>query len=346
MTNPERGIRQELRYWVANVLFYSGILTLRQILRRKLGHGRESCVLGLHRILRHEEISKSSSSAGMILRERTFGELLDYLQRKFQVISLADFLNTQTDGARYHKPTCLLTFDDGWRDNYTTALPLLSERRVPAVVFLITGMIGTSEVFWVERLNQAWQPFPRRMEIRTELLSLGVPETCTTDIANLVEHLKHMPAARRNQILSRVCPENHAAQSSEAVDGMASWDEVRIMSQSGVQFGAHTATHPLLVYEEDSVVQRELLESKLAVEAKLGTEVRAFAYPNGNWDRRVRSFVEQAGYQCAFTTERGWHGPLDDPYSISRIMIHEGVVTGRTGRFSPAMFELRLSGWF
>lgn len=118
------------------------------------------------------------------------------------------------------------------------------------------------------------------------------------------------------------------------------------MSQSGVQFGAHTATHPLLVYEEDSVVQRELLESKLAVEAKLGTEVRAFAYPNGNWDRRVRSFVEQAGYQCAFTTERGWHGPLDDPYSISRIMIHEGVVTGRTGRFSPAMFELRLSGWF
>ena len=282
----------------------------------------------------------------MILREKTFGELLNYLKRNFQVVSVGEFLSCRSDGAEYRRPACLLTFDDGWCDNFTTAFPHLEKDRTPAVVFLITGLIGTPEVFWVERLNRAWQEPKRRQEIQSELLSLGVPENSVTDIVGIVEHLKQMPAAKREHILSRLPLGEPTSQGRGDVDRMAAWEEIQTMHQDGVQFGAHTVTHPLLVYEEDSVVVEELRESKQAIETKLGVTVTAFAYPNGSWDERIRSLVKRAGYECAFTTQRGWHGHRDDPYSVKRIMIHEGVVTGRDGRFSPAMFQLRLSGWF
>ena len=73
--------------------------------------------------------------------------------------------------------------------------------------------------------------------------------------------------------------------------------------------------------------------------------MRAFAYPNGNWDPRVRQAVIAAGYECAFTVRPGWHRRDADPFTMDRILLHEGNVTGRDGSFSPAMFHLTLTGW-
>ena len=80
------------------------------------------------------------------------------------------------------------------------------------------------------------------------------------------------------------------------------------------------------------------------LEQKLGKRVRGFAYPNGTWDERVRKMVKEAGYECAFVTERGWHRRGTDRFAIPRIMLHEGMVTGPSGKFSPALLSLRLSG--
>jgi peptidoglycan/xylan/chitin deacetylase (PgdA/CDA1 family) len=128
-------------------------------------------------------------------------------------------------------------------------------------------------------------------------------------------------------------------------DQMMTWEQVVEMSRNGVEFGGHTMTHPLLVYETDEAVEREVRECKQTVEEKLGRKVRGFAYPNGDWNDRVRRKVADAGYACAFTTERGWHRPGQDRFTIRRLLVHEGNVTGFTGKFSPAVFNLTLTGW-
>ena len=117
------------------------------------------------------------------------------------------------------------------------------------------------------------------------------------------------------------------------------------MEREGIEIEAHSVTHPLLIYEDDSTVRRELQVGKEILEQKLGKKIRAFAYPNGTWDVRVRDMVQQAGYECAFVVQRGWHRQGDDPFTIRRILLHEGNVTGPDGRFSPSVLSLRLSGW-
>jgi peptidoglycan/xylan/chitin deacetylase (PgdA/CDA1 family) len=334
-------IRRVLLCCGAGVLYYSGFLALWLLVRRWARGREEVCVIGLHRVLSDEHRSRANSLAGIVMRERTFAKLLEYLERHFTVVSLDTFLDGGREAAS--KPWCLLTFDDGWRDNYTTALPLLKKYNLPATVFAITGLIGTKRTFWVERLIRIWRDKEGRTRLQASLEKALGMNAGSNGLEEIVEKLKHMASAEREQILETL---TGASPSSDASgDEFLSWEEAAAMQQEGIEIEAHSVTHPLLIYEGDSTLKRELRDGKEILEQKLGKKIRAFAYPNGNWDDRVRNMVQQAGYECAFAGERGWHRRGNDPFTIHRILLHEHNVTGPGGRFSPAILSLRLSGW-
>jgi peptidoglycan/xylan/chitin deacetylase (PgdA/CDA1 family) len=276
-----------------------------------------------------------------MLREETFARLLQHFRRWFQVIPLSDLTE---GGGKSTKLRCLLTFDDGWRDNFTTAFPLLKRFRMPVVVFLTTGLIDSRETFWVERLRKGWTDPDLQRKMRERFGTHAASESSDSALAEIIENLKHRPSQERAKIISQLLPPASPDSAPAGVDEMMAWEEVLAMSREGIEFGAHTVNHPLLVYESDAELDRELRSSKQAIEERLRTEARAFAYPNGSWDERVRNRVEAAGFCCAFTTQRGWYRQGDDRFAIRRIMLHEGNVTGLGGRFSPAVLSLRLLG--
>ena len=338
--------RRSLHFLVADLLYYSGVLACWQFLRRRVWSANETCVLCLHRVLKEEDRNRSGSLDGMILKEATFVAMLEYLKKKFCFISLQEFINRRSANTGQSKLLCFLTFDDGWKDNFTTAFPWLKKLQLPAVIFLVTGLVDTSETFWVERLNWAWRDADSRQRILSRLKTSWEVHNKQPEFSEIVELLKQMSAGERQEILAPLGGTENQRVLGGDVDRMLTWEEVITMSRDGIEFGAHSVTHPLLTFENAARVEEELAVGKQVIKEKLGKSVRAFAYPNGSWNDRVRRSAEQAGYDCAFTTQRGWHSPTDDPYTIRRIMLHEGVVTGRSGKFSPAMLSLRLSGWF
>lgn len=334
-------IRRILFCLGVGVLYYSGILPLWLLVRAWTRGNAEICVLGLHRVLSDEQKSRANSLEGIVMRERTFAKLLEYLERHFTVVSLGAFL----DGGRAadSKPRCLLTFDDGWRDNFTTALPWLKKHRMPAVIFAVTGLIEDRETFWVERLGRVWRNSEGQTRLRPALESSTQGRLAGASFEEIVEHLKHLPAQDRELLLA---PWISAAPVEDGnPDEMFTWEEAAGMQKEGVDIEAHSVSHPLLTYEDERTVSRELADSKRMLEETLKKKVRAFAYPNGTWNDRVRKQVQAAGFDCAFTTARGWHRRGEDAYTIRRIMLHEGKVTGLRGEFSPAILALRLSGW-
>ena len=337
-------IKRFLLCSAAGLLFYSGLLSFRQFFRKRLLGKKEICVLGLHRVLSEAERERASSLGGIILRESTFAALLGFLHRRFAVISLDGFLKALREGPSGSRPWCLLTFDDGWRDNFTTALPWLRKHQMPAVVFVTTGFIGKHETFWVERLREAWRDPEARNHIRSALGGGGTPASGRPGFEEVVEHLKHMPMAQRDGFLAQPLSSMSAGTANDG-DEMLSWEEAALLQQSGVEIEAHTVNHPLLTYEDESTVKQELADARQAIEENLHKKARAFAYPNGSWNQKVRDWAESAGYECAFTTARGWHASGDDPFTIRRVMVHEGKLLGLNGKFSPAVAALRLTGW-
>ena len=338
-----RNFRRICRITVANLLYYFGLFKLRRFFRAVILRQHEVCVLGLHRVLNKDEHAQANSPGAIILTEETFKKLLEHLSQAYCVVSLEDFLRRRFDQGSWSRPLCLITFDDGWKDNYTTAFPLLKNFRIPATVFLATGFIGHRSPVWVERLMRAFKNEPDRERIMAEIGGEVQRQRHGCEMEDIVEYLKHMSGDNRRQILKRVIPTGEAIPGPESGDDLLSWDQVMEMQCHGIEFGSHTVTHPLLIYEDDASVKRELQVSLETLQEKLHRQIRGFAYPNGNWDERVRRWVQEIGYECAFTTQPGWHRRGQDPYTVKRIMLHEGKVTGGDGKFSAAMFSLTLA---
>jgi peptidoglycan/xylan/chitin deacetylase (PgdA/CDA1 family) len=170
-----------------------------------------------------------------------------------------------------------LTFDDGWQDNYSQAWPLLRARNIPAAIFLSTEYIATNKIFWVEQLRAARPQDP--------------------NLDGLMEFYKHMPASQRDRELKRLFTDSPLV---PAQDAMLTWHSVGEMSRDGIEFGAHTHTHPLLTYEDSVTVQREL-ELPLAL---MQEQVGANAHLQLNrvgivWETIHSSFL---GYYCTKVT--------------------------------------------
>jgi peptidoglycan/xylan/chitin deacetylase (PgdA/CDA1 family) len=337
--------RRLLHFAVAGLFYYSGGPALLRFFRRRILRQNEVCVLGLHRVLTRDEWSRSNSLDGMVITDVTFERLLEDLQRQFQVVSLETLLQEGSSDTDRQKPWCVVTFDDGWRDTYTRAYPSLKKFGMAATVFIASGSIEHRGGFWVERLNKAWKVSSSRARIESVLGGLVNRNTSQLrELENIVEWLKRMPMEKRDLLLMQMLPSEESSDDAGDVDSMMTWKQVIEISRNGMEIGAHTVSHPLLTYEDDTTVERELRASKQTLEQKVGKNVRSFAYPNGDCDERVRRSVEQAGYNCAFTTRPGWYNLRQDCYSIRRILLHEGNLTGIDGQYSPAMLSLTLAG--
>lgn len=333
-------VRGYLHFLMPDFLYYSGSLAVRRFLRTRILRKDQICILGLHRILSEAELAVSNSLPGILMKESTFVSLLEYVKKRFRVIGLEELLKPSQDGTR---PCCVITFDDGWKDNYTRAYHWIKKYRVPATIFLVTGFIGGEDTFWVERVVEAWRDPVRRRNIQSCVACMLEYGKSTPGLDGVIEYFKRTASWQRDRFLTPLLSDGNHTRHANSADRMLSWGEVIEMNDGGVEFGAHTVKHTLLPYEDDSTIQREICEAKLVLEERLKKKVHAFAYPNGHWNPGIRQRVAAAGYDCAFTTQKGWYRRGQDPYTIRRILLHEGNVTGRNGEFSPAMFTLTLA---
>ncbi len=333
-------IRRYLHFLIADLLYYSGSLSAWRFFRTRVVRKDQVCILGLHRVLSADKLAGSNSLPGIAMKESTFVSLLEYVTKRFRLIGVEELQKPSQNGS---SPCCVITFDDGWKDNYTRAYPWIRKYAIPATIFLATGLIGGEDTFWVERVVEAWSDPVRRQKIQSCVAGMLETGEIAPGMEGVIEHFKRMAGRERDQLLSPLLSNGKQTRRAYSADRMLNWDEVIEMSHGGVEFGAHTVTHPLLPYEDEATVEREVCEAKLMLEEKLKKNVRAFAYPNGDWNPGVRQRVAAAGYDCAFTTQEGWYRRGQDPYTIRRILLHEGNVTGRNGEFSPAMFTLTLS---
>ncbi len=330
--------RQLARQAAASAFYASG--GFRRATKRRASQG-QVCILGLHRVLSEPEIQQSCSEPAIVLKETTFRDFCAFLAAHFEVVSLSALLAGAAACGRA-MPRCVITFDDGWEDNYSRALPILRQFGFPATIFLATAMLDSNSTFWVERVR-AYAADPERRESLRRRISPRLkksPQEIT--VPDVTEHLKHMSSEQRDELIAELIGELPEAGAS---DRMLSWEQVGRMSQAGVEFAGHSHTHPLLPFESAEKARWELRVSGQKLQEHGTSAPCGFAYPNGSWNEEVRSLVKQAGYTCAATTRPGWFAPADDVYSMRRVLLHEGNVSGPDGGFSASATALTMMGW-
>jgi peptidoglycan/xylan/chitin deacetylase (PgdA/CDA1 family) len=227
-----------------------------------------------------------------------------------------------TNPDRHH---VAITFDDGYRDNFTSAFPILKELGLPATIFLATGYIGTGTIPWYDQVCLAFKLSTRNaLPCIAEGAPAGPLESREQRLAfqeRMLDWFRAIENDSRIQAIRILFRALGVPPSLCLPNYMLGWDEVRQMLPNKITFGAHTVTHPVLSRMSVKALQQEVLQSKKTIEQKLKVPVRHFAYPFGrdmHCGETARRIVAECVFETAVTTEFGFNQPGDDLLTLKR----------------------------
>ncbi len=202
-----------------------------------------------------------------------------------------------------------VTFDDGYKDNFTAALPILEKRKVSATFFIATGFLNAG-IMWNDIIIESIKSTHKKQidlhPMGLEKYSLASKNNKLHAIKQIINFIKYKTLNDREVLtkkLQDICE-------TPIIDNlMMTDDELMQLFQSGMEIGGHTVNHPILASETDDIIKQEILEGKLYLETLLNTSLTIFAYPNGKLDKDYQvkhtEILKQAGFEYAVTTNWG-----------------------------------------
>ena len=308
---------------VASLLQTSGVLRALELASRE----RALFVLNYHRL---------GAIAGNALDDATFSATaadlrlqMTYLKRWFAMPPVAAILESVARG-RFSEPTALVTFDDGYRDNYELGFPVLRSLGVPACFFVVTGYVDAPSLPWWDRVAYSVK------RTAVDVLRIGYPEGLEFDLRTTPRDLVTYRILRAYKQARSLDQERFFGELSSAtgvdVDGPAlsrelfvTWPAAREMQNAGMTIGSHTVTHPILASLPEAAQRRELVESRERIGQMLGAKPDVLAYPVGGrtaFTDVTKRLAREAGYRAAFSYFGVRNDPEQlDPFSISRVAV-------------------------
>ena len=287
-------------------------------------------VLNYHRIDNPYNTGFDTFRPNISATPEMFATQMDYLIRNYNVISGSELVSFIKHQKKLPANAAIITFDDGYLDNYTNAYPILKARNLPAIIFLAADYIETNKPFYWDWIAKC---FHQTRKDAADLPNFGLhtwQDQPTRDRVMLgwIETLKKLPELEKQTMLKRLPEILDVSVLNSAFNGlMISWAQAREMSDHGIEMGGHTASHPILTRIALDEVTTELSKSKKRIEDKVGKPVLSFAYPNGqstDFNDEIVERVSKAGYDAAFTLLSGptrYKTVLDQPYTIRRIFL-------------------------
>ncbi|MCP3684258.1 MAG: polysaccharide deacetylase family protein [bacterium] len=299
---------------------YSGFIDTYAFIRRKFTKSQVVIVM-YHRIC-----PEQNYCLPLVLNTKIFEQQINYFCRNFKVIPLGEIAQLIHQKRSLPKKAIAITFDDGYRDNYLYAYPILKEYGIPATIFLTAGYIGSNKVFWWDKVSYVIHHTGIGQITLDELGSYSCQSVYDRgqSVRKITEHLKTLPEEKRNILidkLAQVCSITIPTDLGKEL--FLSWEEVIEMSNGNIEFGAHTMSHPIMTNISFEQAKNEVIQSKKAIEGEIEKEVTIFSYPNGNFNSELVSLVKECGFTGAVSTSLHTHGkPVhqnDNPYTLSRI---------------------------
>ena len=300
-------------------------------------HGRLA-VLTYHRVAEPDE--EPDRWPGLIsATPAAFTGQAEMLGRHFRVVSIDDVLAAWR-GERALPPRAVhLTFDDAYSDFAEHAWPVLRRIGLPATLFVPTAYPGNpGRFFWWDRLHAAF----RRLPLGQEVVLAGHPFRLQSDgerrgaVRALRDRLKDLPHEDLLATVERVVAHVEQYEHVPLVNPVLGWDSLAALAADGVAVAPHSRTHPLLTRISRADAHEEIAGSLRDLRERLPTAPGVFAYPSGAHDDLVAGLAAAAGYELAFTTQRGGIAVRrSDPHRLARINVG--------GRASIALLRAQLT---
>jgi peptidoglycan/xylan/chitin deacetylase (PgdA/CDA1 family) len=309
-------------------------------------------ILGYHRVVDDFDATAQHEMPSMLTSAAMFERHLDLVGRHFRFATLDEIGEHLATGQPFTERVAAVTFDDGYRDNYEHAFPILKRKGIPAAVFIVTDLVG----------KQAWQIHDKLFHLVTKAYAQwdnprhqlsSLLRTLDLPAGHLLRHraATSSPTMTVSALLPDLSVDNirrvMAALEASTGNGFhnvalsLTWPMIEEMHRAGMIIGSHTRRHVSLPAESIETVVAELEGSKREIEQHVGGPTLHFAYPGGQFTPRDVQALERVGYRFGYTAcphQDSRHPTL----TIERLLLWEGSSVDGDGRFSPAILRCQV----
>jgi peptidoglycan/xylan/chitin deacetylase (PgdA/CDA1 family) len=284
-----------------------------------------------------------------------FNDQISYLKRHLSPVTLEETLDFVGAASKQHArkvPRCrvLITFDDGYLDNYEIAYPILRSHGVQGVFFLATSVVGSCQVPWWDhiayvvktaRTRRFTLPYP--VDLAVDIDRSGLTESLRT----ILELYKKPENTDSERFIRELAEKANGNELPSTLRRFLTWDEAREMIAGGMAIGSHTHSHHVLSQLAPDRQLEELSGSRAILKEQLGVEPDVLAYPVGkkaSFTAVTQQMARDAGYRAAFSFYGGTNLPGEvSPYDVNRIGI--GDQSWDRFRVQTAVFRATGSYW-
>jgi peptidoglycan/xylan/chitin deacetylase (PgdA/CDA1 family) len=314
---------------ISALLYYSGAI---KILR----------FLGRHdtKILLYHSVSDTEScfikGTYIWVSTGTFEKHLNYLSKHHKLISLRTLVDSLKEG-RIPPRSAVITFDDGFADNFRYAYPSLKRYKIPATIFICPACIDNKKSAWIFELYYLINMFGVENVIKKIKSLPGKPDRdISTDapgeaLSNKVEEYMAYCLRKedREKILTGLYQAFGISREKVLSDNrlFLTWEEIKQMCQDGMEFGNHGESHTPFSALSLNEQKMEIVNSKKMIRENLGTDFLPFAYPVGqsrDFTPETEEIVETTGHNCIVTTRHTLNRSGTSPFDLGRI--HAGEI--------------------
>jgi peptidoglycan/xylan/chitin deacetylase (PgdA/CDA1 family) len=261
---------------------------------------------------------------------KDFRREMAFISKWFRIISLNELADHLKNRNRFTAPTIILTFDDGYRDNYTLAYPILKKYNLPATIYLISGLIETNKRTWPDEIEYALLNTKVNMFVFPSLFGEEVIDISSLERRRKVnirmaEALKEIANSKKMVLIDELFHKLKVERIFDDNDErrMLNWEEIKEMSKNNISFAAHTVSHPILTQISPEEARWEIKSSKTAIEEKTELKIKHFGFSNGmksDFSEELKEFCIDIGFETISTAEYGFIDSRSDPYFIRRFM--------------------------
>ena len=255
-----------------------------------------------------------------------FERQMRHILKTCRIVSLDEIVQNILEKNVLPKRLASVTFDDGYKDIHTFAFPILKELEIPATVFLTTGHIGTNNLLWWDKIRYILLNTNKTTIRLDELGEISLPLYSKRPqmLHQIIERFKEISDGKKNDIIKELIDISDVEiPKNMGKDIMLSWDEVKEMSENGINFGSHTVTHPILTKLPPKRAKYEIIQSKKEIQKRLDKPISSFCYPNGtpgDFNEDLKKTLKENGYTCAVTRIPRTNTLKTDLFELGRLL--------------------------
>lgn len=266
-----------------------------------------------------------------------FEKQLLLIKKYFDVLSEDDIIDLTQQNKLPPKRSAIITFDDGYIDNFTLAMPLLQKHALPAIYFIPIKPIMDRKLGWWDLTSYLiYKSQQETIRILDNTLPITTEEERAEAVYVSLQAFKLKPAESTKDLILELSESTKVELPSneEQSQQLMSWEQIKQLKDANIAVGSHTVSHRVLATLSKEEQRNELIDSKRILEEKIGHEVRSLSYPVGgpsHFTDTTKLLAKEAGYLNAYSYNTGFNHTKIDPYNIRRITLsnYEPLMKGQ-----------------